>query len=136
MIVVDTNVLLYCCIPGARNQEAWALLESDPEWAAPVLWRSEFRNVLAGRIRRGEAAREDAEKTVAYASTLLRGGEHQVSDDFVFDLIAASRCTAYDCEFVALARALDTVLVTEDKALLNAFPKLCRSLVNAGKRKR
>lgn len=35
--------------------------------------------------------------------------------------------TAYDCKFAAFAEALGTVLVTEDKALLTAFPKLCRS---------
>jgi len=34
-----------------------------------------------------------------------------------------SDCSAYDCEFMALAMKLDTRLVTVDKKLLRAFPK-------------
>jgi predicted nucleic acid-binding protein len=48
----------------------------------------------------------------------------------VLELSKASGCTACDCEFVGLAAALGTVLVTEDRALLAAFPKLCRSLAS------
>ena len=37
-------------------------------------------------------------------------------------LIETSPCAAYDCEFVAVAQALDLPLVTADKRLLAAFP--------------
>lgn len=37
----------------------------------------------------------------------------------------------YDGEFVALAKRLDTKLVTSDKKVLNAFPKIAVSLVDA-----
>lgn len=53
MIVVDTNVLAYLYLPGEYTAVAEVLLERDPDWAAPVLWRSEFRIILAGHIRRG-----------------------------------------------------------------------------------
>ncbi len=128
MIVVDTNILAYHCLPGPRNTETELLLQSDPEWAAPVLWRSEFRNLLSGYVRRGEITLEKSLEVIADAVDTLKGGEHTVSDQTVLALVIQSRCTAYDCEFAALAGALGTVLVTEDKALLSAFPKLCRSL--------
>ena len=52
MIVVDSNILAYLYLPGERTAAAEALLEHVPDWAAPILWRSEFRNILAGYMRR------------------------------------------------------------------------------------
>lgn len=131
MIVVDTNILAYYCLPGPRTDEADTLLRRHPEWTAPLLWRSEFRNVLAGEIRRKAMSVDDALRAMDRASLSLMGGEHAVDDEAVLDLVAESRCTAYDCEFVALAAKLDTLLITEDRALLKAFPKVCASLAAA-----
>lgn len=128
MIVVDTNILAYRWLPGPQGPLIEELLTSDVEWAAPPLWRSEFRNLLAGLIRSGKMTVAEAEAALHKARNCLIAGEHTVSDHAVMALVGQSRCTAYDCEFAALAEALDTVLVTEDKALLTAFPKLCRSL--------
>lgn len=128
MIVVDTNILACHCLPEPRNMDTERLLRLDPLWAAPALWRLEFRNLLAGYLRRGELTPTKAEEIILDAADTLKGGEHTVADQAVMKLVVASRCTAYDCEFAALAEALDTVLVTEDRALLTAFPKLCRSL--------
>jgi len=36
MIVVDTNILAYLYLPGEFTEAAESLLESDPDWAAPV----------------------------------------------------------------------------------------------------
>ena len=46
----------------------------------------------------------------------------------VLDLIAESDCTAYDCEFMALAKELGLPLVTADKQLLSQFPDWAVSL--------
>ena len=131
MIVVDTNVVAYRWLPGPRNADADALVRLDMEWAAPLLWRSEFRNVLAGYIRSGKLSVADAERVMRRAAFSLLGGEHAVADDVVLALVARFRCSAYDCEFVALAESLGAALVTEDKGLRNAFPKICRSLSEA-----
>jgi predicted nucleic acid-binding protein len=105
-----------------------ALVRFDPEWAAPLLWRSEFRNVLAGYIRSGKLSPADAERATRHAAGCLLGGEHALSDHAVFELVARTKCTAYDCEYAALAISLGTILVTEDKALLAALPNVCQSL--------
>lgn len=39
----------------------------------------------------------------------------------VLDLVSQSRCSAYDCEYVALAHDLNTKLITADKEILKYF---------------
>ncbi len=123
MIVVDTNILAYLYLPGAHTARAEALLDHDPEWAAPVLWRSEFRSILAGYLRRRSLTFEDARALQAEAESLLRGNEHEIDSQSVLEAVRDSDCSAYDCEFAALAARLNTRLVTMDAKLLKAFPK-------------
>eukprot|EP00456_Euglypha_rotunda_P038238 TRINITY_DN2935_c0_g1_i2.p1 TRINITY_DN2935_c0_g1~~TRINITY_DN2935_c0_g1_i2.p1 ORF type:complete len:132 (-),score=20.42 TRINITY_DN2935_c0_g1_i2:116-511(-) len=123
MIVVDSNVLAYLYLPGEYTADAEALLESDPEWAAPVLWRSEFRNVLAGYMRRKTLTFDQADAVQCEAENLLAGSEFEVESHAVLELVRDSECSAYDCEFIALATKLNTMLVTMDKKVLRAFPK-------------
>ena len=123
MIVVDSNVLVYLYLPGEYTADAEALFESDPEWAAPVLWRSEFRNVLAGYMRRKTLTFDQAYAVQCEAENLLAGSEFEIDSHAVLELVRDSECSAYDCEFIALAAKLNTKLVTMDKKVLRAFPK-------------
>jgi len=122
MIVVDSNILAYLYLPGDFNARAEALLEQDPDWAAPLLWRSEFRNVLAGYLRRGNLTFDAAVAIQQEAESLMQGAEFEVDSLKVLELVHTSSCSAYDCEFVALARQLNVKLVTMDATLLRAFP--------------
>lgn len=122
MIVVDSNILAYFYLPGDLTADARALFERDPDWVAPVLWRSEFRNILAGYLRRGSLSFEGAARIQAEAEDQMAGAEFTVDSLSVLGLVRDSPCTAYDCEFVALANELDTRLVTMDRKLLQAFP--------------
>jgi predicted nucleic acid-binding protein len=131
VIVVDTNILVYRWLPGLRGGQTEALLRLDAEWAAPLLWRSEMRNVLTAYIRLGKLTPARAETAMHHAAASLLGGEHAVADSSIFELVDRSKCTSYECEFAALAKALHVPLITEDKALLAAFPQLCRSLGQA-----
>ena len=128
MIVVDTDILAYLYLPGERNVDAEALLEQDPEWAAPVLWRSEFRNILAGYTRRKTLTFEQACGLQSEAEDLLSGSELEVDSQAVLELVRDSDCSAYDCEFIALAIKLDTIVVTADKKVLSAFPNRTMAL--------
>ncbi len=122
MIVVDTNVVAYLLLESERTAQAERALALDPEWTAPLLWRSELRNVLATQVRGGLLAAGEARRLQAEAERLLAGGEYGVASADVLELAAASGCSAYDCEFVALARDLGVPLVTVDRDLLAAFP--------------
>ena len=129
MIVVDSNVLAYLYLPGEYTVSAEALLEREPDWAAPVLWRSEFRNILAGYMRRGSLSLEQACGLQREAESLLAGSEFELDSLGVLELARDSDCSAYDCEFISLAVRLETTLVTMDKKLLRAFPKRAVALV-------
>ena len=122
MIVVDSNVLAYLYLPGEYTPAAEALLERDPDWASPILWRSEFRNILAGYVRRKDISFEQAASLQLEAENLLAGCEFEVESREVLELVRDSDCSAYDCEFIALAMKLGTKLFTMDKKLLRAFP--------------
>ncbi|MEP7057079.1 MAG: type II toxin-antitoxin system VapC family toxin [Caldimonas sp.] len=122
MIVVDSNVLAYLYLPGEHTKRAEALFEREPEWAAPVLWRSEFRNILAGHMRRKALTFDQACRLQREAESLLAGSEFEVDSLDVLALVRESDCSAYDCEFIALAMRLETTLWTMDKKLLRAFP--------------
>ena len=123
MIVVDSNVLAYLYLPGEHTARAEALLEREPEWAAPLLWRSEFLNILAGYMRRGTLTFAQAAATQREAEGLLAGSEFEIDSLSVLELVRDSDCSAYDCEFIALAIKLKTKVVTMDGKLLRSFPK-------------
>ncbi len=122
-------MLAYLYLPADRTADAEALLERDPDWAAPLSWRSEFRNILAGYLRRKAITFDQAWSMENEAESLLAGSEFEVESKTVLELVRESDCSAYDCEFVALAIQLGTTLVTEDKKLLRAFPTRAANLV-------
>lgn len=122
MIVVDTNILAYLYLPGEHTTAAEALLQRDPDWAAPVLWRSEFRNILAGYLRRKTLQFDQVLALQQEAQSLMDDLEFEVDSTHVLALVSDSDCSACGCEFIALARQLGTRLVTMDRKLLRAFP--------------
>jgi predicted nucleic acid-binding protein len=123
VIVVDSNVIAYCWIRSARTELAQRVRLRDPAWHVPILWRSELRSVLAGYLRKGTLAADTAATVMSTIEAQLQGREHLVSSSHVLALAATTRLSAYDCEFVALAQALAVPLVTEDAAILEAFPE-------------
>lgn len=128
MIVVDSNVLVYLYLPAELTPHAEKLMGIDPEWAAPRLWRSEMRNVLGLYIRQKSITLEQAYRIQTSAEALLAEREFDVPSHDVLRLVSHSPCSAYDCEFVALAKRLGTRLVTADQKVLKAFPETAVSL--------
>jgi predicted nucleic acid-binding protein len=129
MIVVDTNIIAAYLLPaGEHSAAAASLVQRDRVWVAPLLWRSEFGNVLCTSLRQGRIDLKSAHELRVLADDLMLGGEYSVPSEAVMDLASKSECTFYDCEFVALARLLEVPLVTLDRALLRAFPETAMAL--------
>ena len=123
MIVVDTNILAYLYLPTEHTPKVEALLENDPEWIAPTLWRSEFRNFLALYLRKYLLSFDQALAIQSEAEALLQDNEFVVNSLDVLQLVQNGECSAYDCEFVALAQNMNVQMVTMDKKVLKNFPE-------------
>lgn len=121
MIVADTNLIAYFYLAGPHAAAARSTHARDGAWIAPRLWRSEFRNVLVRMVRRGDLTEHDADLVLDAAQERMNGGEYEVSSGLVMRLALGSACSAYDCEFVALAREFRIPLVTSDRQILGAF---------------
>jgi predicted nucleic acid-binding protein len=122
VIVVDVNVLAYLFIRSDLTGAAEDLRLREPVWAVPFLWRSEFRSVLAGYMRRHLMTLQQAALIHAAASELVEQSEYHVDSQGILELVQDSECSAYDCEYVALALDLDVSLVTMDRKLIRSFP--------------
>lgn len=127
MIVADTNLIVAVTLPHTQTRLAESVYRADPDWVVPLLWRSELRNVLAGALRRGQCTAGTVFAFAHDAEERMIGGEYTVESERVLRLVATSTCTAYDCEFVALADDLGVPLVTSDREVLREFPDLARS---------
>ncbi|MEQ1691311.1 MAG: type II toxin-antitoxin system VapC family toxin [Gemmatimonas sp.] len=121
MIVTDANLLAYLVLPGERTAESEAVLLMDPVWVAPVLWRSELRSVVHKYVSRGDITLARAVALLEQAEGILEGREGEVDSRNVLELASRSKCSTYDCEYVALAVALGVPLVTTDRAVLRDF---------------
>jgi predicted nucleic acid-binding protein len=130
VIVVDTNVLIHLGLQTPDSQAAHALVEKDANWYAPYLWRSEFRNTLVQYVRHQRLTLDEARNANRLAEELMYGHELFVDPNVVLELAFASTCTAYDCEFVALATELRIPLITTDKQILHDFPRIARPLAD------
>ena len=128
MIVAETNIIGYLYLTSERSSQSETALLKDSQWVAPLLWRSEFRNVLAHYIRKHILPLEEANRIMEDAISLMQGGEYEIASLQVLALVDKSNCSAYDCEFVALAQDLNVPLVTVDKQILEQFPNIAISL--------
>jgi predicted nucleic acid-binding protein len=123
VIVVKMNIIGYMSLSADRSALAEQALLKDASWSTPLLWRSELRNVLSGYIRKKLLKLDKAQQIMEAATQLMQAGEYTVTSDKVLGLAAASTCSVYACEFVALAEDLDIPLVTSDNQILSQFPR-------------
>lgn len=131
MIVADTNLIAYLFIEGEFTPQAELVYQSDSNWVAPYLWRSEFRNLLALYIRQKLLTPEEAKTIMTQAENLLSGKEFELDSGSILDLVSQSNLSAYDCEYIILTQKLGLKLVTNDKKLLRSFPEITIDLSQA-----
>ena len=123
MIVADSSLIASCVLKSEATTAALALLERDPDWRVPRLWRYEMLNILATMIKAKRLSRSDAETTFRQLLDTLRTNERDPDSSFVLSLVEQYGISGYDAHFVALARDLGVKLYTQDRELLKKFPE-------------
>ncbi|MDJ0752358.1 MAG: type II toxin-antitoxin system VapC family toxin [Ardenticatenaceae bacterium] len=124
MIVADTNIVAYLLLPGEFTNLIEQVADRDKLWLAPALWRSEFRNVLALYLRQGSISFNEALFLIEKAEHLIKVTSRPSTSREVLELVNVSSCSAYDCEFIALAQWYDVPLLTMDRRILREFPNI------------
>jgi predicted nucleic acid-binding protein len=105
-------------------------LKSDSDWSVPILWRSELRSILTLYIRKGLITLSQSYEIIQESQKLLKGNEYTIDSLQLLEEINKSTLSAYDLEFVVLAKTLKTKLVTLDKKIIKEYPRLAVSLKN------
>ena len=136
MIVVDTNVMVYFLTGAGLGDDAALLFKKDPEWSAPPILMSELRNVLMGLLRKGDLRDRDAVDICDDAEAVLGERVAHVPSDVVLQVSMDNDLSAYDAEFVVLARRLRVPLVTADRAILKGAPDVAVGLDAVGEKLR
>ena len=130
MIVADTNLIAYLLIQGDFTEQAELVYQTDQEWVAPYLWRSEFRNILALYLRKNYLSLADAQTIMFQAEDLMRTKEYELDSESILSLVSTCSLSEYDCEYVVLAEKLSINLVTNDKKVVKSFPNIAISLTS------
>lgn len=132
MIVVDVNVIAYALIAGERTPAALAVRRRDREWVVPELWRQEFLSILVQYVRFRGMTEAAACALLERAESLLLPLERPVGLPSALALAARHGISAYDAQYLELARALGTRCVTGDEELWRKLPRLAVSMEDFG----
>ena len=124
MIVVDANLIGNLLIKSKDSPLAIQVFEKDPDWYAPLLWQSEVRSIVTNYFRHNLLTLERGYQIMDEAHRLMIEHERFISSNLVLELVGTSKCTSYDCEYVALAKEMNLTLVTFDKQVVGAFPRI------------
>ncbi len=127
MIVVDTNAVIALVLDTDATADARTWRRRDSDWHAPTLLLSELRNVLIGEVRRGNLELAGAAEVAEVIAEQINWLPPVASGE-VLAAASSGGLSAYDAEFVAAARQHDVPLLTNDRAILRAFPGLAVSL--------
>ena len=129
--VIDASVAIKWVVAEPGTEEALALLAHTV--LAPALWRAECANILWKKQKRGELRGEEAAisaRLLDQAGVELCSPEPELAR--VFRLALALDHPAYDCVYLAAARASRAPLVTADERLIRVFESARRTATDRG----
>ncbi len=124
MIVADVNLIAYLLIRGNQTQKVQNVYQLDPEWKLPYLWRHEFLNILNKYVQHGGMPIEQSYILWEKAIDTFLTSECPVDYQDVLSVSVQYGISAYDAQYVSLAKQLEIKLITEDKSLSRVCPEV------------
>ncbi len=113
--VVDASVAIKWFIPEIHSEAALRLHHSHYRLHVPALMTLELGNVLAKKIRRGEITRAEGDVILKELKHLpLQRHADERLFPAAYQLAVDTQRSVYDCLYLALAEAVDGVMVTAD----------------------
>lgn len=131
MLVVDTNIIAPLYVRSERTDVVSRLFAQDQNWRTEPLALIELSNLLITYERTHYITAAAARDCLRRAAVFLQPNLFRVAHEDALDAALRYGTTACDARFLALARRLNTRLVTEDTKLRAAAPKLTQSLAEA-----
>ncbi|HQW91307.1 MAG TPA: type II toxin-antitoxin system VapC family toxin [Nitrospira sp.] len=122
--VVDASVAIKWFIPEVHSEAALRLCRSQIRLHVPAFVTLELGNVIVKKIRRGELSPAEGE-TIRGELKQLPLQQHADARLFpaAYQFAIATQRSLYDCLYLALAAAIDGVLVTADRKFYAAVAK-------------
>jgi predicted nucleic acid-binding protein len=130
MIVVDVNVVVYLLTETPQRELARRVRERDADWLVPPLWRHEMLSVLATLTREEVLDQASAIQVWRKAIALLGSREQQPEMEDALSLAIEHGISAYDAQYVVLAKTIGTRLVSEDRKLRRRLPDRVASMAD------
>ena len=113
--VVDASVAIKWFIPELHSEAALRLYHSHYRLHVPALITLELGNVLAKKIRRGEITRAEGDVILKELKHLpLQCHADERLFPVAYQLAVDTQRSVHDCFYLALAEAIDGVMVTAD----------------------
>lgn len=131
VIVADANIVAALYFDSTATVDARRLLELDGDWVVPDLWRHEMLNIAANYAKFAQSGLAGVTTGWGQADAVFGARQQPVDMSAALALAAKYHISAYDAQYVALARKLGVHLVSLDKKLLAAVPGTAISLREA-----
>ena len=128
MIVSDNTLLCHFFLRSDLEVVARQVRERDGDWIVPQLWKSEFANAIVKAYWACPDPLEQYYQAWDCACAVMEPCERPVDFHEVVRLGSENHISAYDAQYVYLARKLSIPLVTEDGKLQRKFPAIAVSM--------
>ncbi len=122
LLVVDASVVLKWFVPEIHSEAARRLLQGDHQYFAPDLLFAEIANAIWKKAVRGELSLSDGKKLVSDIETVaVETVPCRALAADAYALAIATKRSAHDAMYLALAVRLQTQMVTADEKLARAL---------------